>query len=131
MHPRKNFEILRTAMTILMLFEQFLRQILFKYFAFSRDFFTKYRYDAFCLHIFNLCVVKAYLCVDFIVIEKVQNYGKTKTLLKTVGGGMHPPGTILLCPSLKMGNFQPQDAEMRGSGRGNVMFQNQLTSLSV
>ena len=47
---RKIFEILHGAMVILMLFEQ----ILIKLFASHSESFTKY--DAFCSHIFDLCV---------------------------------------------------------------------------
>ena len=56
-------------MAILVLFEQFLRQILFKYFALNSKPFTKY--DAVSSHIFHLCN-----CVKIIVIIEVQNYGK-------------------------------------------------------
>ena len=55
MLPRKVFKNLDTVMAILELFEQFLWQILFNFFA-SKS-FTKY--DTFCSHIFDLCVLKA------------------------------------------------------------------------
>ena len=54
---RKVFKNLDTVMAILALFEQFLWQILFNFFAFNSKFFTKY--DTFCSHIFDLCVLKA------------------------------------------------------------------------
>ena len=50
MLSRKIFEILRGVMDFLVLFEQ----ILIKLFAFQWESFTKY--DAFCSHIFDLCV---------------------------------------------------------------------------
>ena len=55
--PRKVFKNLDTVMAILALFEQFLWQILFKFFASNSKSFTKY--DTFCSHIFDLCVLKA------------------------------------------------------------------------
>ena len=48
---RKIFEILHGEMTFLVLFEQ----ILIKLFASYSESFTKY--DAFCSHIFGLCVL--------------------------------------------------------------------------
>ena len=57
MLPRKVFKNLDTVMAILALFEQLLWQILFIFFASSSKSFTKY--DAFCSHIFDLCVLKA------------------------------------------------------------------------
>ena len=54
---RKVFKNLDTVMAILALFEQFLWQILFNIFASNSKSFTKY--DAFCSHIFDLCVLKA------------------------------------------------------------------------
>ena len=51
MLSRKIFEILRGVMTFLVLFEQ----ILIKLFASHLESFTKY--DAFCSHIFDLCVL--------------------------------------------------------------------------
>ena len=57
MLPRKVFKNLDTVMAILVLFEQFLWQILFNFFASNSKFFTKY--DTFCSHIFDLCVLKA------------------------------------------------------------------------
>ena len=57
MLPRKVFKNLDTVMAILALFEQFLWQILFNFFAFNSKSFTKY--DTFCSHIFDLCVLKA------------------------------------------------------------------------
>ena len=51
MLSRKIFEILHGAMAFLMLFEQ----ILIKLFASHSESFTEY--DAFCLHIFDLCVL--------------------------------------------------------------------------
>ena len=48
---RKIFEILHGVMTFLVLFEQ----ILIKRFASHLESFTKY--DAFCSHIFDLCVL--------------------------------------------------------------------------
>ena len=54
---RKVFKNLDTVMVILELFEQFLWQILFNFFASNSKSFTKY--DAFCSHIFDLCVLKA------------------------------------------------------------------------
>ena len=56
MHPRKVFKNLDTVI-ILALFEQFLWQILFNFFASNSKSFTKY--DTFCSHIFDLCVLKA------------------------------------------------------------------------
>ena len=55
MLPRKVFKNLDTVMAILALFERFLWQILFNFFASNSKFFTKY--DTFCL--FDLCVLKA------------------------------------------------------------------------
>ena len=55
MLPRKVFKNLDTVMAIFALFEQFLWQILFNFFASNS--FTKY--DTFCSHIFDLCVLKA------------------------------------------------------------------------
>ena len=57
MLPRKVFKNLDTVMAILELFEQFLWQILFNFFASNSKSFTKY--DTFCSHIFDLCVLKA------------------------------------------------------------------------
>ena len=57
MLPRKVFKNLDTVMAILALFEQFLWQILFTFFASYSKSFTKY--DTFCSHIFDLCVLKA------------------------------------------------------------------------
>ena len=57
MLPRKAFKNLDTVMAILELFEQFLWQILFNFFASNSKSFTKY--DTFCSHIFDLCVLKA------------------------------------------------------------------------
>ena len=51
MLSRKNFEILRGVMAFLVRFEQ----ILTKRFAPHSETFTKY--EAFCSHIFNLCVL--------------------------------------------------------------------------
>ena len=52
MLPRKVFKNLDTVMAILALFEQFLWQILFNFFASNSKSFTKY--DTFCSHIFDL-----------------------------------------------------------------------------
>ena len=57
MLSRKVFKNLDTVMAILVLLEQFLWQILFNLFAFNSKSFTKY--DTFCSHIFDLCVLKA------------------------------------------------------------------------
>ena len=57
MLPRKVFKNLDTVMAILELFQQFLWQILFHFFASNSKSFTKY--DTFCSHIFDLCVLKA------------------------------------------------------------------------
>ena len=57
MLPRKVFKNSDTVMAILELFEQFLWQILFNLFASNSKSFTKY--DSFCSHIFDLCVLKA------------------------------------------------------------------------
>ena len=57
MLPRKVFKNLDTVMAILELFEQFLWQILFNFFASNSKSFTKY--DTFCSLIFDLCVLKA------------------------------------------------------------------------
>ena len=57
MLPRKVFKNLDTVMAILELFEQFLWQILFSFFASNSKSFTKY--DTFCSLIFDLCVLKA------------------------------------------------------------------------
>ena len=54
---RKVFKNLDTVMVILALFKQFLRQILFNFFASNSKSFIKY--DTFCSHIFDLCVLKA------------------------------------------------------------------------
>ena len=51
MLSRKKFEILRSVMVFVMLFEQ----ILIKLFASHSESFTIY--DVFCLHIFDLCVL--------------------------------------------------------------------------
>ena len=57
MLPRKVFKNLDTVMAILALFEQFLLwQILFNFFASNSKSFTKY--DTFCSHIFDLCVLR-------------------------------------------------------------------------
>ena len=53
---RKNFEILHSIMAILVLLEQFLRQIAFGFFALNFEVFTKYRYDAIFSHVFDFCV---------------------------------------------------------------------------
>ena len=106
MIPRKIFEILNTVMTILVLFEQLLKQIFFKFFAHVSEFFTEYRYDAFCSHIFDLCVW-------IIDIEEVQNCGKTVFIKNIVENGWwgiaspaspseFAPGTILLSACLKL-----------------------------
>ena len=55
MLPRKVFKNLDTVMAILELFEQFVWQILFNFCAFNSKSFTKY--DTFCSHIFDLCVL--------------------------------------------------------------------------
>ena len=57
MLPRKVFKNLDTVMAILALFEQFLWHIQFNFFVSNSKFFTKY--DTFCSHIFDLCVLKA------------------------------------------------------------------------
>ena len=57
MLPRKVFKNLDTVMAILALFEQFLWQILFNFFACNSKSFTKY--DTFCSHIFDLRVLTA------------------------------------------------------------------------
>ena len=57
MLPRKVFKNLDTVMAILELFEQFLWQILFNFFASNFKSFNKY--DTFCSHIFDLCVLTA------------------------------------------------------------------------
>ena len=57
MLPRKVFKNLDTAMAILELFEQFLWQILFNFFASNSKSFSKY--DTFCSHIFDLFVLTA------------------------------------------------------------------------
>ena len=57
MLPRKVFKNLDTVMAILALFEQFLWQIPFNFFASYSKSFTKY--DTFCSLIFDLCVLKA------------------------------------------------------------------------
>ena len=57
MLTRSVFKNLDTIMAILALFEQFLWQILFNIFASNSKSFTKY--DIFCSHIFDLCVLKA------------------------------------------------------------------------
>ena len=57
MLPRKVFKNLDTVMAILALFEQFLWQILFNFLPLTLKSFTKY--DTFCSHIFDLCVLKA------------------------------------------------------------------------
>ena len=59
MLPRKVFKNLDTVMAILELFEQFLWQILFNFFASNSKSFTIY--DTFGSHIFDLglCVLKA------------------------------------------------------------------------
>ena len=57
MLPRKVFKNLDTVMVILELFEQFFWQILCNFFASNSKSFTKY--DTFCSHIFDLCVLKA------------------------------------------------------------------------
>ena len=51
MLSRKNFEIIHGVMVFLLLFEQ----ILIKLFTPRSESLTKY--DAFCLHIFDLCVL--------------------------------------------------------------------------
>ena len=56
MLPRKVFKNLDTVMAILALFEEFLWQILFNFLASNFKSFTKY--DKFCSHIFDLCVLK-------------------------------------------------------------------------
>ena len=55
MLPRKVFKNLDIVTAILELFEQFLWQILFNFFASNSKSFTKY--DTFCSHIFDLCVL--------------------------------------------------------------------------
>ena len=60
-------------MTILVLFEQLLRQVLLNFFALNPEFFTKYRYDASCSLIFDLWLLKDN---GIIVMEEVQNFGK-------------------------------------------------------
>ena len=57
MLPRKVLKNFDTVMAILELFEQFLWQILLNFFASNSKSFTKY--DTFCSHIFDLCVLKA------------------------------------------------------------------------
>ena len=54
MLPRKVFKNLEPVMAIIALFEQFLWQILFNFFASNST-----KYDTFCWHIFDLCVLKA------------------------------------------------------------------------
>ena len=55
MFPRKIFENLHTVITLSLLFEQFLRQILLKFFAHNSESLPKC--DAFSLRSFNLCVL--------------------------------------------------------------------------
>ena len=64
MLPSKTFENLRTLIAILVLFEQFLRQILFKVFAPNSQCLNKH--DAFCSRIFDLLLLSGM----FIVIEE-------------------------------------------------------------
>ena len=56
MLSRKIFENTHSMMTILVLFEQVLRQIVFEFFALNLEVFTKYRYDAIFSHVFDFCV---------------------------------------------------------------------------
>ena len=53
----KIFENSDAVMAILVLFEQFLWQILFNFFAPHSS--PLPNYDTFCFHIFDLCVLKA------------------------------------------------------------------------
>ena len=50
------FKNLHFMMAILVLLEQVLRQIVFKFFALNFEVFTKYRYDAIFSHVFDYCV---------------------------------------------------------------------------
>ena len=56
MLPQKVFKNLDTVMAILALLEKFFWQILFNFFASNSKSFTKY--DIFCSHIFDLCVLR-------------------------------------------------------------------------
>ena len=66
MLPRKVFKNLDTVMAILELFEQFLWQILFNFFASSSKSFTKY--DTFCSHI------SIYACLRPLSHERHESY---------------------------------------------------------
>ena len=80
---QKIFKNLDTVMAVLLLFEQFLWQILFNIFAFNSESFSKY--DTFCPHIFDLCV----LGVRIIVIKEIEIMEKlysSKITLKMVAG---------------------------------------------
>ena len=81
-------------MAILVLLEQVLRQIEFEFFALNLEVFTKYRYDAFFLHVLDLCVPVLSVGI-IIVVEEVRNYGKIVYIKSIVEKG--PP---LLDPSL-------------------------------
>ena len=56
MLSRKIFENLHSIMAILVLLEQVLGQIVFKFFALNFEVFTKYRYDAIFSHSFDFGV---------------------------------------------------------------------------
>ena len=111
MLPPEIFESLRTVMSIFVLFQQLLRQVLLKFFALNFEFFTKYRCDAFCSHIFDLCVLKDYCYRGGSKLQK--KIYSSKTLLKWLVHSPHPPlppalefpGTILLSPRLKWVTF--------------------------
>ena len=56
MLSRKIFENLHSMTAILVLLEQVLWQSVFEFFALNFEVFTKYRYDAIFLHVFDFCV---------------------------------------------------------------------------
>ena len=97
MLSRKFFENLHSMMAILVLLEEVLRQIVSEVFALNFEVFTKYRYDAIFLHVFDFCVpVKS---VGMIVVEEVRNYGKIvfiKSIVEKGAPPLDPPLTHLV-----------------------------------
>ena len=94
---RKIFENLHSAMAILVLLEQVLRQIVFEFFALNFEVFTKYRYDANFSHVFDFCVPVE--SVGIIVVKEVPNYGKIVFIKSIVEKGpppLDPPLTHLV-----------------------------------
>ena len=85
MLPGKIFESLRTAMAILVLFEQFLGKLV-TFLTFNFECFTN---DAFCSHSFDYACSRRQRHILMKRFKIMEKFYSCKTLLKMAGGGMH------------------------------------------